>query len=233
MRDFLFPALAAALLGALPSLAEAQLVTRAQPVTPVEGGPSGSFGAPAYTPSEPNVAIDPNRRIQQGDQLVVRIEQDHDGNLPVVVSQSGEVLVEPLAPVRVAGMTVGQAQGELKRLLEKDYYYNATVRLTLASANRQATLGNVYLSGYVKREGAVPMYAEKPLTISQAILAASGFKEYADDRKVKVTRPGRNGGAPQVFIIDVKEILKNGKLEDDITLQDGDRINVPEVFIRR
>src|SRR4051794_25283935 len=110
MRDRFLAALVAAALCVLPSIAGAQLVTRTMPGEPDRGSasPTGPYtttpygaaaqggGAP-YAPAMPMEAsggtIDSNRRIQQGDQLMVRIDQDRDGNIPVAVSQSGEVLV--------------------------------------------------------------------------------------------------------------------------------------------
>ena len=61
-----------------------------------------------------------------------------------------------------------------------------------------------------------------------AVLKAGGFKEFADDRRVQVSR--MEGGRQQKTIIDVKEILRTGNLQGDLLLQDGDRINVPRVL---
>src|SRR5438094_46572 len=92
----------------------------------------------------------------------------------------------------------------------------------LAASTIAEALGRVYLSGYFNRVGAVPMYAEKPLTLSQAILEAGGFRQFADDRRVKVTRTDRRGET-QTFVVDVKSVLKDGKVDKDMLLQDGDR----------
>jgi hypothetical protein len=44
---------------------------------------------------------------------------------------------------------------------------------------------------------------------------------------VQVTRKDKNGQTEH-FIIDVKAIINNGRLDKDMELQDGDYINVPQ-----
>jgi protein involved in polysaccharide export with SLBB domain len=207
--------------------------TNVAPGIPV-ASPSGAYGsAPGGGFGDaPMVAADPNRKLQAGDQLLVKIEQDREGAIAAGVSGTGEVIVEPLPqPVRVTGLTLGQASNEIKRLLEKDYYYTATVRLTLErAANPMA--GSISISGMINRVGPLPLFADRPLKLSQAILNASGFRPYADDRRVRVTRINKDGSAKRI-ISDVKSVLQESKVENDMLLQDGDQIFVPEVFIQR
>jgi protein involved in polysaccharide export with SLBB domain len=50
---------------------------------------------------------------------------------------------------------------------------------------------------------------------------------YADSSKVKVMRKGEDGKEKEI-IVDAKKLLKEGKSDDDITLENGDRVVVPE-----
>ena len=52
--------------------------------------------------------------------------------------------------MRVVGTDLSQASNEIKRLLEKDYYYTATVRLTLERAANPIA-GSVSFAGKVNR----------------------------------------------------------------------------------
>jgi polysaccharide export outer membrane protein len=170
--------------------------------------------------------LDPNRRLQQGDELSIKIEEDREAAIPLVITHTGEVLIEPLdRPVKLAGLTTTQASANIKALLEKDYYYRATVRLALVRANYAATMGSVSLSGKVARIGMLPISGEKSMKLSEAILAAGGFALYADDRRVRVTR--LEGGKTVTLTVDCKAIMNEAKVEKDLTLRDGDRIFVP------
>jgi protein involved in polysaccharide export with SLBB domain len=199
---------------------------RAQPADPsMSQVPMGQY--PMMQAERPTTLVDPSRKLQQGDQLIFKIEQDRDPLVPLVVSRTGEVYIDPVGGVRVAGLTVSQAASEIRRLLEKDYYYTATVRLDLTQINQTATMGYVYLSGQVERVGGVPIFAERPMKLSEVILNAGGFKRYADDRKVKLTR------GKQTTVVDVKEILSHGRSDLDVILQEGDRVFVPETFMKK
>lgn len=234
MRDRLFCLLGIfALVCAVPLTGWSQsAVPRAQAASGngFGGQGFGAFDAPAAVPVRPDLMADPDRKLTVGDELSFEIVEDHEPAPQAKrVSASGDVDIYPVGGIRVAGLTTAQAASTIKRQLDADFYYNATVRLNLVRVNREASMGMVYLSGEVNRVGAQQIYSERPLTVSQAILNASGFARFANERKVEVTRQGR-GGAPQRFIIDVKDIIKEGRVEKDMILQDGDRINVPKVW---
>ncbi len=164
-----------------------------------------------------------------GDELSLEIEQDREGAFPKVVSATGEIEVYPAGRVKVAGKTTAEAAAEIKRVLEKDYYYTATIRLSLDRASRVSVrAGQVLLSGEVRQVGSLDLVAGERLTVSQAIMKVGGFREFGDDRRVQVTRV--EGGANKKFVVDVKEILKSGVLDSDLELKDGDRIWVPRVL---
>lgn len=192
------------------------------------GQGAAGFEAPAAVPVRPELLADADRKLTVGDELSFEIVEDHEpAPQPKRVSASGEVDIYPVGSIRVAGMTTAQAAAAIKRHLDADFYHNATVRLYLVRVNREASMGMVYLSGEVMRVGAQQIFSERPLKLSEAILNASGFGKFANERKVELTRQSR-GGAPQRFIIDVKEIIHEGRVEKDIILRDGDRIHVPK-----
>ena len=58
-----------------------------------------------------------------------------------------------------AGLSVDEASRTIKRRLEADYYYTATIHLALEKVNPNFSLGFVYLSGEINKVGSVPIYA--------------------------------------------------------------------------
>jgi polysaccharide export outer membrane protein len=104
------------------------------------------------------------------------------------------------------------------------------VILSLNTANRN--LGRVYIWGQVRSQGALDIQVNENLTAGKAILRAGGFADFANKRKVKVVR-GSTGlnGEKQTFDLDMTEILENGKIEKDITLQPNDLIIVPSRLV--
>jgi protein involved in polysaccharide export with SLBB domain len=62
--------------------------------------------------------------------------------------------------------------------------------------------------------------------VSKAVIRAGGFGDFADKRKVKVTR--RNGTD---FLVDLKRVIEQGHTEDDVVLQPDDQIYVPQRLV--
>jgi protein involved in polysaccharide export with SLBB domain len=120
---------------------------------------------------------------------------------------------------------------EIKLALEKEYYYQATVIISVDVISK--THGRVYLVGAVRLPGPVEIPGDETLTLSKAILRAGSFTDYADRRHVKVTRKGVGDKSDkETFIVNVGEIFDQGKVESDLPLQSGDLIYVPDRLIR-
>jgi protein involved in polysaccharide export with SLBB domain len=202
-----------------------QSAPRAEPVAPIN--PGVGVGALERT----STIIDPDRKLQPGDQVSIMIEEDNEPE-PVLkaVSAAGQLDISPLGSVKVAGLTAPQASAAIKRFLEGDYYFKATVRLSVERVNVAASMGTIYLSGEVNGVGPQPIYAGRQLTLSQAVLNAGGFRKFADSRKVKVTR--NEAGAPQTYTVDVKQVIERGRTDQDMELRDGDRVFVPTAFFK-
>ncbi|WP_370623398.1 SLBB domain-containing protein [cf. Phormidesmis sp. LEGE 11477] len=63
-------------------------------------------------------------------------------------------------------------------------------------------------------------------TVTRALQVAGGIKPQADIRSVQVSRATR-AGAPQVFEVDLWQLLQSGNLQQDAILQEGDTVFVP------
>jgi polysaccharide export outer membrane protein len=86
---------------------------------------------------------------------------------------------------------------------------------------------NVYVLGAVNNPGALATKQSEYITVLQAIAKAGGFSERAAKTRVKIIRQLASGNKKTIKI-NVKDII-NGKKED-IPLQEGDVIVVPETF---
>jgi protein involved in polysaccharide export with SLBB domain len=166
------------------------------------------------------VPVDPNRRLAVGDVVSFEIIEDRDPAVLRKVSATGELDISPFGRVRVSGKTTSEAEAVIKAFLEKDYYYTATPRVALDTVNPVAVLRKILISGEVRSPGPLEIAAGERLTLSEAILRAGNFTQWAKKDKVKLTR----GGSQQIY--DVRKITAEGRVDDDPVLQDGDRIHV-------
>ncbi len=176
-------------------------------------------------------ALDDKHILAIGDRLSFRIEEDQEGPKPLVVADSGELEVPYLGRFPAENKTCKQLARELKTALEKEYYYQATVIIAVDLMAKSR--GKVYLVGPVRIPGPQEIPSDEVLTLSKAILRAGGFTDFADKKNVKITRRGALGGSEkQTLLVNVAQILEKGKTEQDVPLQPGDLIYIPERTIR-
>jgi len=186
---------------------------------------TGSTNIPAAN------VLDDKYRLAIGDQLSFQIIEDGDAPVHLVVTDSGDLQVPYIGRYPAVGKTCKQLAQELKVELEKEYYKQATV--IIAVDLKPESRGKIYLVGAIRAPGPEDISSDEALTVSKAILRAGGFTDYADEKHVKVTRStGTGTGGDQTFIVNVKQILENGKTGADMPVQPGDLIFVPERMIR-
>jgi len=127
--------------------------------------------------------------------------------------------------VPAEGKTCKELAYNIKAALEKEYYYHATVILALDRVSEKSR-GKVYVYGSVKAQGPQEIPADENYTASKAVIRAGGFGDFANKRKVKVTR--KNG---QDFTVDLKRVIEEGHTGEDVILQPDDQIYVPQRLI--
>lgn len=199
------------------------------------GGLTPQTSAPMVAAGTTNIPAgylaDEKYQLRVGDKLSFQILEDREPQpKPVVVMDSGEVDVPYLGRLPAVGKTCRQLSDEIKTLLEKEYYYRATVVLAVDVANR--VLGRVYVWGAVRNQGAIEMAATEKLTAGKAILRAGGFADFANKKKVKLVRAASEGnGEKPTFLLNMVEILDEGQTEKDVVLQPEDFLIVPTRLI--
>ncbi len=96
----------------------------------------------------------------------------------------------------------------------------------------RASRHRFFICGEVNVPGVYPIFPEEPLTLSQAISMANGFRMTASLGSVMVLRRGE-GQPPQAFRIDFKKVLSDGDISQDILIQKNDVIFLPKTFISK
>src|SRR6266446_3931264 len=141
--------------------------------------------------------------LRVSDKISLQILEDRDPPKSLVIADSGELDAPYVGRVAAADKTCKQLADELKTLLEKDYYYRATVIIAVDVFNK--ILGRIYVYGQIKQSGPLDMAVNENLSVRQAILRAGGFGEFADEKHVQVIRPpSTNGVGAQTFTLNMK-----------------------------
>lgn len=165
-----------------------------------------------------------------GDRISFRIVEDRREPIPLVVTESGEMEVPLIGRVSAINKTCKQLAREIKPLLERDYFHQATVIIGLDSIGTKSR-GRIYITGQVRQQGGMDIMPDEELTVSKAILKAGGIADFGDKKKVKLIRKQPDGKTTTQTIINMIDILEKGRIEKDIVVEPGDMIVVPERLI--
>ena len=211
-------------------------VPRAEAVVP---GPNGTAGNPASGNTAYSAVdragmsatpVDANKQLSVGDTVSVEIVEDHEGPFQRTVTATGDIDVPPLGRVRVSGRTTSDAAAEIKRKLDADYYYDATVRLAIDRVNPVASIRRVNVAGEVRAPGTIEWPGSEQFHLTDAIQRAGGPGEWGDKEHIKLFR--LRNGVKQESIHNFKAIIEKGQIADDPILENGDRIVVPKKWLR-
>jgi protein involved in polysaccharide export with SLBB domain len=220
--------------------APAPSISDSSPTAPARG----SSGAPALTAGSLNSieALDNKTTLQDGDTISFRVIEDRDEPVQRVVTDTGEVDFPYIGPVKVEGKTCHEVALDVKKRLEVDYYKQATVIIGLdriiGQDNDTKPKDLAWVMGEVRSVGPQELLEHQPMTVSQLIIRAGGFGDFADQRRVKLMHrtessapaAGDINNSKDFQVIDVKAIL-DGQSAADPQVKAGDYIIVPKKVV--
>ncbi len=164
-------------------------------------------------------------RLNPGDVISVSYRYSPEYNQTVTIQPDGYVTLEIVGEVKIGGLTVEEARKEIlaqafKRLKDPEM-------ILLLKEFRKPYF---VVSGEVAQPGRFEM--TENITALQAVLMAGGFKDSAKSSQILVYRK-INSETAEVKLLNLKNIKKTSDLENDIELQSGDMILVPQNTITK
>jgi polysaccharide biosynthesis/export protein len=174
-------------------------------------GGSGSAG----TPPLPG-ASQGNTGTAAGGATIAAGASSSEGGLVVRVANDGTIFFPRVGRLKVQGKNAEQIQQELTKGLSKTIR-DPQIDVRISGFNSQS----VQATGNI-RTPAAESITDVPLTILDAINRAGGALADADLQNVGVTRDGKR------YTVDVAALLETGDQQQNVLLQDGDIIDVPD-----
>lgn len=160
-------------------------------------------------------------RIRSGDKLGVRFLYHPEFNEPAaVVRPDGFITLPVIDEVMAKGLTVS----ELKTGIEKAYgetLLNPVITVSLV----EFIAPRVFVGGQVAKPGSYELRAGQSLI--QALILAGGFTQDANRKMVLHARPDKDGKL-KLTTFDVLQMLSESKTAQDVSLQNGDYVFVPD-----
>jgi len=200
----------------------------ASPIPSTAKAPSADLPPTTSTVMRTNSmeVLDDKKKLGSNDFVSFRVVEDRDNESQRLrVNDSGELEVPYIGLVPAQGKTCKELAFNIKSALEKEYYYHATVILAVDRVSDKSR-GRIYVYGSVKSQGPQEVPPDENYTVSKAVIRAGGFGDFANKRRVKVTR--KDG---KDFTVDLKRVIEEGHTEEDVVLQPDDQIYVPQRLI--
>lgn len=152
-------------------------------------------------------------RLRYGDPVIIFLRGilPKDDQIEDIVDERGYVTLPYVDDVLAAGRTSSELEREIQRIyIERQIYRSVTVSVVSPSQS-------FFVQGEVRLPQRYPLVSGT--TVLQAIAAAGGYTEYAEPRKVSLTR-GRD-----VKVINMRDVERNP--QQDLSVESGDVIRVP------
>lgn len=178
---------------------------------PKAGTRTGTGGTTALPAS-----VDPNKfDLGAEDIIFVRVWREPDLTGTHVVRPDGHITMPLIGEVQAAGQTPMKLASHIADLLGKEYMRNPQVTVEV----QQVRSKRYYVSGEVMRPGAYPLVV--PTTVFEALTLAGGFREFANKKKIVIIR------GTERLKFNYNDVVKGKNLSQNITIENGDTINVP------
>jgi polysaccharide biosynthesis/export protein len=171
-------------------------------------------------------------RIAPSDRLSVAVIGEQELNAANKrVDANGNINLALISDVRVAGLTVAQAQ----TAIENAYKDGRILRNPQVSLNiEEYSPREVSISGMVKVGGKYPLPPETVMTLKDLVLKAGGFQDTANGTKVRVSRVNADG-TTRIHIKDIDSVIRGkdtkNSTDGSFALEPGDVVYVPEKII--
>jgi polysaccharide biosynthesis/export protein len=161
---------------------------------------------------------DPNYVIGPEDELIISVWKEPDISRSVPVRPDGKISLALLNDIQATGRTPMQLGSDITEKL-KNFISEPQVTVIVAKINGP----RIFVVGEVPRTGS---YALLPnMTAVDAIATAGGFTPVAKRTKIYILR--KENGKVSSIPFNYKDVVKNGRSEQDVVLKPGDRIVVP------
>jgi polysaccharide biosynthesis/export protein len=164
--------------------------------------------------------------LKPGDVISISVYQDPKLDRQVVIGPTGFISFPLAGQIRAGGLTPAQLEDVIKARLKDKFTEEPDVTVSLGAEKplEEDLKPRIFVTGEVIRPGFFVMRMKT--TVLQAISLAGGFGPYAAKRRIQVRR--QINGTEVMYLFDYVDFHKGRNVEDNIDLQPGDVVIIPE-----
>ena len=186
-------------------------------------GPADSSSSVSATPSASTPGLqlrNPRYKLRKGDSFDVDFAMTPEFNQVIAVQPDGYITLKAIGSIYVEGQTVPELTQTLTNAYSK-ILHDPVIAVGLKDFERPYFIA----SGQVARPGKYDLRGD--LTVTEAVAIAGGFDEKSKHSQVVLFHPVPTGGF-EAKVINVKKLMADKNMSEDIRLQPGDMLFVPQ-----
>ncbi len=167
----------------------------------------------------------PRYEVESGDEMTINFPYTPNFNQTVTVNPDGYITLQDAGDIHVGGKTIPEIKERVKEAYAK-ILRDPEVSIDLKKFENPyfLALGQVHRPGKYKLEG--------DTTVAEAIAMAGGFTPKAKHNDVLLFRRVSNNWVSATKV-NLKHMLRSGNLSEDLQLQPGDMVYVPQNMISK
>lgn len=182
---------------------------------------SGNFST-APSQSGIGIVVGENYILKPSDVISVSVYQEDDLEKEVRIEGDGSVALALIGKVKVAGMTLSEAQALITDLYNREYLVDPQISVLVV----QFSPKTVNILGSVHSPGPVAIPPDQDLTLTEAMASVRGVSRLGNPKSITIKRVDEDGRARQMEV-NFSHIVTDPDVKD-VVLQEGDTIWVPE-----
>ena len=176
------------------------------------------FASVAATPSVEDYVV------SEGDLLQVTVFEAEDLKTEARVGARGYLTLPLIGSIEVQGLTTREAEKKIEDAYRAKYIRDPHVSVFV----KEQFGSKITLLGELQKPGTYDYYGRQRLL--DVLALAGGLSEKAG-KTVQVRRTIDDSKPPETFLIDLDEMVKDGRSELNLPIQGGDVIFVPEAGV--
>jgi polysaccharide export outer membrane protein len=182
---------------------------------------AGSLSIVASTDAAPGLQERNRRyRLTKSDSFDLDFAFSPEFNQTVEVQPDGYVTLKGVGSILVEGQTVPELTTTVRAAYAK-ILHDPVIAIALKNFDKPYFIA----SGQVAKPGKYDLRSD--LTVTEGVAIAGGFNEKAKHSQVVLFRPLPSGGY-HATLLNIKKLLASRNLSEDVHLQPGDMLYVPQ-----
>jgi polysaccharide export outer membrane protein len=169
--------------------------------------------------------------LKAGDTISISVFQDSKLDRQTLIGPTGMISFPLAGQIKAAGLTPPELENVLKSKLRDKYTSELDITVSLISEGekteetKEEEKPRFFITGEVKTPGGYAIGTKK-MTVMQAIALAGGLGQYAAKNRIQIRR--KINGSESIFVFNYSSFEAGTNLKDNVELQEGDVIIVPE-----